>query len=166
MNRREFIQGSSLFAVATGLPVTVGALEETDEQGQGIPMRSGLVAYWPFDETHNAVTAEIATQTEDVIQGNFLVVEGVRGDGIKFDGFTTRIVRSSGLPVIHGAVTFEAWIAPQAYPWNWNAIVEQENRYFFGLDATGHIGFRVFDDRQLTRVCLSYGSSLYAMVAC
>jgi hypothetical protein len=97
---------------------------------------------------------ESLKQTEDVIQGNYTFVNGVRGEGIKFDGFTTRITRKSNLPEIHKAVTFESWIAPQAYPWNWKVIVEQENRYFFGLDATGHIGLRVFIDDQW-RECVS-----------
>ncbi len=48
----------------------------------------------------------------------------------------------------------EAWIAPQAYPWNWSAIVEQRDRYFFGLDETGHIGLRVFLDDHW-RECVS-----------
>ena len=57
-------------------------------------------------------------------------------------------------PEIQDAVTFEAWIAPQAYPWNWNAIVKQRDRYFFGLDETGHIGLRVFIDDHW-RECVS-----------
>jgi len=120
----------------------------------GFGQDQGLVAYWPFDEAKGTATVESSKQTEDVIQGNFSLVSGVRGKGIKFDGFTTRITRKSDLPEIHEAVTFEAWIAPQAYPWNWNAIVEQEKRYFFGLDATGHIGLRVFVDDQW-RECFS-----------
>jgi hypothetical protein len=55
---------------------------------------------------------------------------------------------------VEGAATFEAWIAPQAYPWNWSAIVERKNRYFFGLDATGHIAVRANIDKQW-RECVS-----------
>jgi hypothetical protein len=118
------------------------------------------VAYWPFDEASGTTVVEAIKQTKDVIQGNFSFVSGVRGNGIKFDGFTTRITRDSvvdgrwNAPEIQEAVTFEAWIAPQAYPWNWNAIVEQRDRYFFGLDATGHIGLRVFVD-SYWRECVS-----------
>lgn len=115
---------------------------------------TGLAAYWRFDEVQMPVVAEGGIRTEDVVQGNFSYVGGVRGKALKFDGFTTRIARNANLPEIHEAVTFEAWIAPEAYPWNWNAIVEQKNRYFFGLDATGHIGVRVFVDDQW-RECVS-----------
>jgi len=115
----------------------------------------GLAAYWPFDSSQGSVAIETSKQAEDNIQGNFSYTPGVRGDGIKFDGFTTRISREAkAAPEIHGALTFETWIAPQAYPWNWNAIVEQKKRYFFGLDATGHIGLRVFIDDQW-RECIS-----------
>ncbi len=115
---------------------------------------NSLLAHWSFDEASGNATVERVQKTEDTIQGNFSFVDGVRGKGLKFDGFTTRITRNSDLPEIHEAVTFEAWIAPQAYPWNWNAIVEQKNRYFFGLDATGHIGLRIFVDDQW-RECVS-----------
>jgi len=125
-----------------------------------IGQENGLVAYWSFDEARGTATGESVKQTEDVIQGNFSFVSGVRGEGLKFDGFTTRITRDSRVdgvwnaPEIQDAVTFEAWIAPQAYPWDWNAIVEQTDRYFFGLDETGHIGLRVFIDDHW-RECVS-----------
>ena len=116
---------------------------------------TGLTAYWPFDSSESSIAIEATKQAEDKIQGNFSYVSGVRGNGMKFDGFTTRIFRDAQVaPEIHQALTFEAWIAPQAYPWNWNAIVEQKNRYFFGLDATGHIGLRVLIDDQW-RECIA-----------
>jgi len=121
----------------------------------GVAQENGLVAYWPFDIATGTSTKESSQQVEDQILGNFTFTGGVRGEGIKFDGFTTRIARDShSAPVIEGAATFEAWIAPQTYPWNWSAIVERKNRYFFGLDATGHIGLRVYIDNQW-RECVS-----------
>lgn len=118
---------------------------------------SGPVAYWSFEQTQGDTVSDNAGRVADRVQGNFSYAEGIDGKGLKFDGFTTRISRSNGLPPIHDAFTFEAWIAPQAYPWNWNAILEQKNRYFFGLDATGHIGLRVFVDDQW-RECVSQGA--------
>lgn len=115
---------------------------------------NGLVAYWPFDGGKGSITHETQKDSDDTINGNFSYVNAVRGDGLKFDGFTTRVSRTSNLPEIHETVTFAAWIAPQAYPWNWSAILEQKNRYFFGLDATGHIGLRLFIDDQW-RECIS-----------
>jgi hypothetical protein len=112
----------------------------------------GLAAYWPFDSSAS-VAFEANKQADDTVQGNVSYTAGVRGNGIKFDGFTTRISRNAkAAPGIHGGLTIETWIAPQAYPWNWNAIVEQKRRYFFGLDATGHICLRVFIDDQWREV--------------
>src|ERR1700691_3945792 len=85
---------------------------------------NGLLAYWSFDEANGNVAVEGVQKTEDAIQGNFSIVDGVRGKGLKFDGFTTRITRDSfvngkwNAPEIKDAMTVEAWIAPQAYPWN------------------------------------------------
>jgi fructan beta-fructosidase len=116
---------------------------------------NGLTAYWHFDSSTGTAAIESRKQVEDKIQGNFSCTPGVRGDGIKFDGFTTRISRDSkAAPEIHEALTFETWIAPQAYPWNWNAIVAQKNRYFFGVDATGPLGLRVpIDDQWRECIC-------------
>jgi Concanavalin A-like lectin/glucanases superfamily len=116
---------------------------------------NGPVAYWPFDSSTGGTTKESIQQVDDAILGNFSVVKGARGSGIKFDGFTTRITRDShSAPAVEGAATLEAWIAPQSYPWNWSSIVERKNRYYFGLDATGHIGLRVYIDNQW-RECVS-----------
>ena len=126
----------------------------------GFGQDNGLLAYWSFDEVSGPNIVETVKGTKDIIKGNFSFVNGVHGKGIKFDGFTTRITRDSlvngiwNAPEIKEALTIEAWIAPQAYPWNWNAIVEQKDRYYFGLDATGHIGLRVFID-SYWRKCVS-----------
>ena len=126
----------------------------------GFGQDNGLLAYWSFDEVSGPNIVETVKGTKDIIKGNFSFVNGVHGKGIKFDGFTTRITRDSlvngiwNAPEIKEALTIEAWIAPQAYPWNWNAIVEQKDRYYFGLDATGHIGLRVFID-SYWRECVS-----------
>ncbi len=119
------------------------------------PRKTGRWRIGPLTVSIGSVTKENTKQFDDTILGNFTLVGGVRGKGIKFDGFTTRITRDAhSAPAVEGAATFEAWIAPQAYPWNWGAIVERKNRYFFGLDATGHVGLRVYIDNQW-RECVS-----------
>jgi hypothetical protein len=46
----------------------------------------------------------------------------------------------------------EAWVALDTYPWNWVPLVDQEeyqqNGYFFGIDAFGHLGLQVAIDRK------------------
>lgn len=108
----------------------------------------GLVAWWAFDEGEGEATLDSASAISDPIQGNFRHIGGARGSALKFDGFTTRIIRPAGkAPRIRSAFTVEAWVAPQAYPWSWCAIANQERDHeagwFFGLDELGHIGLHV-----------------------
>ena len=115
----------------------------------------GLVAYWPFDSATGATTKRADKQVDDKILGNFTFVSGARGNGIKFDGFTTRITRDSeSAPAVEGAATFETWIAPQAYPWNWSAIVERKKLIFLrtGCDRTHWVESQ---HRRQLRECVS-----------
>jgi len=94
---------------------------------------------------------ETISQERDKILRNFWLLPGVSGDGVKFDGFTTHITRKAAdAPQLGDAFTFEAWIVPQAYPWNWGAIINQESDrmegYFFGIDAEGHVGLHLAVD--------------------
>ncbi len=107
-----------------------------------------LAAWWKFDEDRADAVLESVTQTRDAIQGRFRYVEGASGMGLKFDGSTTRILRKAAhMPYLTDGFTIEAWVAPQAYPWNWCAIVNQEKDhkagYFFGIDAYGHVSLQL-----------------------
>ncbi|NIP26634.1 MAG: hypothetical protein GWN67_26190 [Phycisphaerae bacterium] len=106
------------------------------------------VAYWKFDEGKGKHAIDKVTEQRDKINGNFWYVPGILGTAAKFDGYTTHVVRDSdGAPHLEDAFTIEAWIALQAYPWNWTAIVNQEKDhkagYFFGIDAEGDMGFHI-----------------------
>ncbi|MHC4912346.1 MAG: LamG domain-containing protein, partial [Planctomycetota bacterium] len=86
--------------------------------------------------------------TEDKINGNFKYVRGVRGKAVKFDGFTSMVVRkASEAPRLDDSFTIEAWVALGAYPWNWCPIVSQgeygERGYYFGIDSQGRFGLGV-----------------------
>src|ERR1035437_4204438 len=154
-------RGLARLFTAACLCVAAPCARSQDSPAQSNSQDNGLLSHWSFNEAGGTATVEDVHKTEDTIQGNFSFVDGVRGKGLKFDGFTTRITRDSlvngrwNAPEIKDAVTFEAWIAPQAYPWNWSAIVEQRDRYFFGLDETGHIGLRVYIDNHW-RECVSF----------
>jgi len=121
--------------------------------------RGNVIAWWDFEDIENRGVADRATGITDKIKGNFKILDGVTGKALKFDGFTTRIRRDSDeAPVITGAFSIEAWVAPQAYPWNWCAIVNQEYKhqrgFFFGIDAEGRVGFHAAIARQW-RECIS-----------
>jgi hypothetical protein len=118
-----------------------------------------LIAYWDFDVVENGRLKDRASGIMDEIDGHFRILEGVIGYGLKCDGFTTSITRDGEeAPEIVGPFTIQAWVAPQAYPWNWCAVYNQEyNRQrgiFFGIDAEGHVGLHAAITRQW-RECIS-----------
>jgi len=111
----------------------------------------GPVAWWKFDEGGGKVAIDSVSGNRDDINRTFWYREGVSGTAVKLDGFTTHIVREAAdAPRLRDAFTIEAWIAPQAYPYNWCAIVNQEQDkkagYFFGIDAFARVGLHVAVD--------------------
>jgi hypothetical protein len=123
------------------------------------------VAWWGFDEIRDGLIRDNARQTWDILRGrSTALVPGVRGNALRFDGSTTHVLcRASGAPRFASAFTIQAWIALQALPWNWTAIIEQggrpvpgsaakyEPRVFFGIDAHGHLGLNVNADGKVFR---------------
>ncbi|WP_299550608.1 LamG domain-containing protein [Seonamhaeicola sp.] len=118
-----------------------------------------LLGYWNFDAVADDAIMDHASAVSDSITGYYRLVEGVQGKALKCDGFTTAIQREAETaPVITGPFTIEAWVAPQAYPWNWCAIYNQEYKkhrgIFFGIDAEGRVGLHAAIARQW-RQCIS-----------
>jgi hypothetical protein len=119
--------------------------------GSFVSGEEALSAWWNFDEADGIVVLDSVTRRGDSVEGTFWRVDGVKGRGLKFDGFTSRITRAAtDAPQLGAAFTVEAWVAPQAYPWNWCAIVNQQrNRKagrFFGIDQVGHVGLHLAVD--------------------
>jgi len=113
--------------------------------------RSPLVAAWSFEDTRPGETLDLAGKKRDLITGFTTRAEGVSGQALKFDGFTSKVVRhAAGVPSLENGFTFEAWIAPQVYPWNWAAILNQEAEHkagwFFGMSGEGTIGLHIAKD--------------------
>jgi hypothetical protein len=99
------------------------------------------------------VAHDSVSGTDDAIVGLFKHVAGVSGNGLRFDGETTGITRGhKGVPQTTAGITVDAWIAVNAYPWNWVPLVEHRREeqagYSFGIDSFGHLGFRVAVDGQ------------------
>ncbi|MHC4214191.1 MAG: LamG-like jellyroll fold domain-containing protein [Planctomycetota bacterium] len=86
----------------------------------------GLVAWWSFDQEKSVSAQDSVGGIADEIKGSIDFEKGVSGNCIRFDGYTSRIVRAAGdAPELVGAFTIEAWIAPQTYAWRWAGIVDQ-----------------------------------------
>ena len=115
------------------------------------------VASWSFDTGGRA----------DEIRGFRKFVPGVAGQGLRFDGQTTTVVRpASKAPRLGGGFSIEAWVAIQTYPWTWCAVVNQEKDrkagYFFGIDPEGRFGLHVAVDGQWRECRSTAALPLYA----
>ena len=109
---------------------------------------NGPIAEWSFNENSGQVAHDSISGTDDTIVGLFKHVAGVSGNGLRFDGETTAIVRDrKSVPKTSAGVTVDAWVAVNTYPWNWVPIVEHRREvqagYSFGIDSFGHFGLEV-----------------------
>ncbi len=127
-----------------------------------------LVSHWSFDRVEEKKTQDTISGNRDVINGNFRLVRGIKGQAVVMDGYTTCIVRiANQVPMLGPDFTIETWIALGAYPWNWAPIVAQENTismqsnldalcwpedivvnspqdgFFFGISPEGYLGLQV-----------------------
>jgi len=108
----------------------------------------GPVARWAFDEGSGPTVLDGAANLKDAIEGRFKFAAGVAGTGLKFDGYTTRVVRKgNAAPRLGDAFTLEAWIAMAALPWNWCPVLSQERNglagFSFGIGSRGEFGLKV-----------------------
>lgn len=81
-------------------------------------------AFWNFESTVNKSTLDKISGSTDTIEGNTYVAQGVKGDGLRFDGFTSCIKTTGKDRVIQGSeISLEAWVSLGNYPWNWCPII-------------------------------------------
>lgn len=86
------------------------------------------VMTWDFENVNNGKAIEGATKIEDVIEGRFEKAPGMCGNGLRLDGFTTRILRQENKVVKPGeTLTVEAWVALGGYPLNWCPVLTTES---------------------------------------
>ena len=106
------------------------------------------VMLWNFETVKDAKTVEPLTGISDPIEGNFEVAPGVSGKGLRFDGFTTRIVREEkDLKKPGPEITVEAWVALGEYPLNWCPVITTESDeikgYRLSIGPYGQASFEV-----------------------
>jgi hypothetical protein len=85
-------------------------------------------AHWTFEILDGSKTPEVVSRTMDTLEGNIERAPGVRGNGLRLDGFTTCLRTSGPNRVVTGdEITVEAWIALGEYPWNWCPVLTSES---------------------------------------
>ncbi|WYU47480.1 GH32 C-terminal domain-containing protein [Paenibacillus sp. FSL K6-0108] len=128
-----------------------------------------LMMYWAFDEGSGASAVESISQVQDDIQYVFNQAEftescdpqwrqGVMGDGLLFDGYSTYIAHSvnegepNGKQKYRSALSIGVWVAPRSYEWGsegkLSAIVNHHNMdrkqgYLLGMYRHGSWSFQV-----------------------
>lgn len=94
----------------------------------------GLIMYWAFNEGTGTSALESVSQVQDNIQYVFNQAEftqpcpprwrqGVIGNGLLFDGYSTYIAHSfdegnqNTEPEYRSALSIGVWVAPRSYEW-------------------------------------------------
>ncbi len=110
------------------------------------PPRTPALA-WGFDESTGDVAAEKMHHADGKLSGIYAHVPGLAGDALRLDGETSGVeVKAASMPALGSSFTVEAWIAIDAYPWNWAPIADQRKQekagFLFGIDSFGHLGLQ------------------------
>ncbi|MEB4784851.1 GH32 C-terminal domain-containing protein [Paenibacillus jamilae] len=129
----------------------------------------GLIMYWAFNEGTGTRALESVSQVQDKIQYVFNQAEftkpcpprwrqGVIGNGLLFDGYSTYIAHSfdegnqNTEPEYRSALSIGVWVAPRSYEWGddgkLSAIVNRYNLdrkqgYLLGMFRHGSWSFQV-----------------------
>ncbi|KYG97100.1 GH32 C-terminal domain-containing protein [Paenibacillus jamilae] len=129
----------------------------------------GLIMYWAFNEETGTSALESVSQVQDNIQYVFNQAEftkpcpprwrqGVIGNGLLFDGYSTYIAHSfdernqNTEPEYRSALSIGVWLAPRSYEWGddgkLSAIVNRYNLdrkqgYLLGMFRHGSWSFQV-----------------------
>ncbi|MDO8952198.1 MAG: hypothetical protein Q7U86_06195, partial [Draconibacterium sp.] len=82
---------------------------------------------WDFNEVKNRTILEQQSGIADTLEGYFNISPGITGNGLRLDGFTTRLIHNNPkMSVPGGEITVEAWVSLGEYPWNWCPVLTTE----------------------------------------
>jgi Concanavalin A-like lectin/glucanases superfamily len=113
---------------------------------------------WNFDEglkNHEDYVSESVTSVKCPVEGLMtLYKKGVSGTALAFDGYYSGVKMDKNLPHFKDEISLETWIALDVLPYNQAPIIQLshnfaeggsfgEGGFYLGVDAYGHILFRV-----------------------
>ena len=127
---------------------------------------------WNFDDTLAVKNLPFNPQQPYCnyqVVGLAKYVPGVKGNAIKFDGFSSYIDVVPGdlkegseelkLFQLPRNISIEAWVALGAYPWNWAPILTMGKYgitgFYFGIDSRGRAGLQMSDGTSTWHECIS-----------
>lgn len=109
--------------------------------------------YWDFETIKNGKVLEVINRKWDVLEGNYGPAPGIKGQGLRLDGFTA-LLRSgeTKLPELNKELTVELWLALGEYPWNWcPALTTEEGNvrgYRLEIGPYGQVAMTVCIDEK------------------
>ncbi len=109
--------------------------------------------YWDFETIENGKVLEVINKKWDVLEGNYGLAPGIKGQGLRLDGFTA-LLRSgeTKIPELNKELTVELWLALGEYPWNWcPAITTEEGSvsgYRLEIGPYGQVAMEVCIDEK------------------
>jgi len=111
------------------------------------------IMYWDFEKNVKGTSIEVVSGLADAWEGHFMEAEGVKGIGIRLDGFTTCLrhdAKNTKRP--DDEFTIEAWVALGNYPWNWCPVLTTESHEITGyrlmLGPLGQVSLQGAIDEQ------------------
>ncbi len=111
-----------------------------------IPAAAQQIMSWDFEAINNRTIIEQQSGITDTLEGYYSTAPGIKGNGLKLDGFTTCVKHSDrNMPVPGDEITVEAWVSLGEYPWNWCPVLTTENNevkgYRLMIGPHGEISF-------------------------
>ncbi len=81
----------------------------------------------------NGTILEKISGSADTVEGYTFKAAGVKDNGLRLDGFTSRIISKGSNRIIKGdELTIEAWVSLGNYPWNWCPVITTESNEIQG----------------------------------
>jgi hypothetical protein len=89
---------------------------------------------WDFSKINNRTAIEQQSGIADTLEGSFNTAPGIKGNGLRLDGFTACLKHADrNIPVPGDEFTVEGWVSLGNYPWNWCPVLTTEN-----IEAKGY----------------------------
>ncbi len=107
-----------------------------------------------FDvRTENTVKEWITGEDYELLGNGNLFVQGVWGNAIHCDGYTTGVkIPALKMPKLDESFSIDGWVALGAYPFDWAPMFHQSQwsnaGYYLGIDQQGRAGFHVMVNDQ------------------
>jgi len=86
------------------------------------------VRHWDFEKVADNTAIEVVSGAADVLEGNYSPAPGIKGRGLRLDGFTACLrQKAENAARLGDEFTIEAWVALGNYPWNWCPVLTSES---------------------------------------